>query len=134
MFRFIHDHGGTWSARLMCRVLGVSAGGYYDWRGRPPSPAADRRDALTVEVKAARAEAKARYGSPQVHAELAARGIRCCVNTVAWLMRAAGVRAKTARRFRCTTDSNFGRPVAENVLDREFAPAGPNASWVAEIV
>lgn len=64
MFRFIHDHKGTWPVRLMCRVLGVSAGGYYDWRDRPPSPAADRRDALTVEVKAVHAEAKARYGSP----------------------------------------------------------------------
>src|SRR5262245_47897952 len=30
MFRFIHDHKGTWPVRLMCRVLGVSAGGYYD--------------------------------------------------------------------------------------------------------
>jgi putative transposase len=133
MFQFIHDHRGTWPIRLMCRVLGVSAGGYYDWRDRPPSPTADRRDALTVEVKAVHAEAKARYGSPRVHAELAARGVRCCVNTVAKLMRAAGVRAKTARRFRCTTDSNHDRPVAENVLDREFTPVGPNASWVADI-
>lgn len=133
MFRFIHDHRCTWPIRLMCRTLGVSAGGYYSWRDRPPAPAADRRDALAVEIKAVHAEAKARYGSPRVHAELVARGVRCCVNTVAKLMRAAGVRAKTARRFRCATDSNHDRPVAENVLDRAFTPAGPNESWVADI-
>ena len=133
MFQFIHDHRATWPVRLMCRVVGVSAGGYYSWRDRPPAPAADRRDALTVEIKAVHAEVKARYGSPRIHAELVARGVRCCVNTVAKLMRAAGVRAKTARRFRCTTDSNHPHPVAENVLARDFTPPGPNASWVADI-
>src|SRR5262249_37586854 len=58
---------------------------------------------------------------------------RCGVNRAARLVGGAGVRARTARRFRCTTDSNHDRPVAENVLDREFTPAGPNASWVADI-
>ena len=133
MFQFIHDHKDTWPVRLMCRVVGVSAGGYYSWRDRRPAPAADRRDALTVEIRAVHAEVKARYGSPRVHAELVARGVRCCVNTVAKLMRAAGVRAKTVRRFRGTTDSNHPHPVAANVLARDFSPAGPNAAWVADI-
>lgn len=133
MFRFLHDHKGTWPIRLMCRVLGVSAGGYYDRRDRPPRPAADRRAARAVEIEAVHAEVKGRYGRPRVHAELAARGVRCGVNTAATRMRAAGVRANTARRLRCTTDSDHDRPVAENVLDREFTPAGPNASWVADI-
>jgi putative transposase len=133
MSQFIHDHEGTWPVRLTCRVLGVSAGGYYDWRGRPPAPGADRRDALTVEIEAVHAEVKARYGSPRAHAGLVARGVRCCVNAVAKLMRVAGARAKTARRFRCTTDSNHLHPVAEDVLDRRFTPATPNAAWVADV-
>src|SRR5947209_2902233 len=79
------------------------------------------------------AEVKARYGSPRVHAELVARGRPCCVNTVARLMRDSGIAAKTARKFRCTTDSNHDLPVADNLLDRRFDPESPNESWVADI-
>ncbi len=37
------------------------------------------------------------------------------------------------RKFHRTTDSNHPHPVAENVPDREFDPAEPNASWVADV-
>jgi transposase InsO family protein len=78
-------------------------------------------------------EVKARYGSPRIHAELVARGHACCVDTVAKLMSQAGVAAKTKRKFRCTTDSNHGHPVAENLVDRQFEPEAPNRVWTADI-
>ena len=77
----------------MCRVLHVSPGGYYDWRGRPASAKTDRREALVIAIKAIHGEVKARYGSPRIHAELVARGEPCCVNTVARLMRREGIAA-----------------------------------------
>ncbi len=117
----------------MCRVLGVSRSGYYAWRARKTSAAEVRRAELTAEVKAIHAEVKARYGSPRMHAELVDRGHACCVNFVAQLMREAGIAAKTKRKFRQTTDSNHALPVAENVLDRQFDPAEPNASWVCDV-
>lgn len=118
---------------VLCRVLGVSRSGFYAWRSREPSAAAVRREELTEEVKEIHAEVKGRYGSPRVHAELVARGTPCCVNMVARVMREAGIAAKTKRKFRQTTDSNHARPVAENLLDREFDPDEPNASWVADV-
>ncbi len=132
-YGFIEAHRGRWPVRLMCRVLAVSPGGYYDWRGRPQSDRAQRREALAVAIKAVHAEVKARYGSPRVQAELAARGEVGCVNTVARLMRRHGIAAKTKRKFRCTTDSNHDRPVAENVVDRQFEPAAVNEVWTADI-
>jgi putative transposase len=88
---------------------------------------------LVVEIRAIHAEVKARYGSPRIHAELAARGQDCCVNTVATLMRDNDIAAKTARKFRGTTDSNHDLPVADNVLDRQLDPGSPHESWVADI-
>ena len=117
----------------MCHALGVSRAGYYAWRKRAPSAAEVRREELTEEVKRIHAQMKGRYGSPRVHAELVARGHECCANFVAKLMREAGIAAKTKRKFRQTTDSNHALPVAENVLDRQFEPGQPNASWVADI-
>jgi transposase InsO family protein len=132
-FRFIEEHRPQWPVRLLCQTLEVSPAGFYAWRQRPRSAQQQRRDALVVEIRAIHAEVKARYGSPRIHAELAARGQDCCVHTVAKLMREGGIAAKTARKFRCTTDSNHGLPVAENLLDRQFNPSAANETWVADI-
>jgi putative transposase len=125
-FRFIADNRLLWPVRLLCDTLEVSPAGYYAWRDRPASAREQRRDTLLVEIEAIHEDVKERYGSPRVHAELQARGHGCCVNTVARLMRPAGIRAKTVRKFRHMTDSNHSRPVADNVLDRQFVPACPN--------
>jgi putative transposase len=132
-YDFVERHRGRWPVRLMCRVLRVSPGGYYDWRGRPWSCRTQRREALVVAIKAIHAEVKARYGSPRIHAEMAARGQACCVKTVARLMRQHGIAAKTGRRFRCTTDSKHDHPVAENIVNRDFEPTAVNRTWTADI-
>jgi putative transposase len=132
-FRFIEEQRDRWPVRLLCETLEVSPAGYYAWCGRPVSAREQRRDTLLVDIRAVHAEVKARYGSPRIHAELVARGQSCCVNTVAKLMQENGIAAKTARKFRCTTDSNHDLPVADNLLDRQFDPESPNESWVGDI-
>jgi transposase InsO family protein len=132
-FAWIEERRGEWPVALPCRVLGVSRSGFYAWRAREPSAAAVRREELAGQITAIHAEVKGRYGSPRIHAELVARGTACCVNTVARVMRAAGIAAKARRKFRQTTDSNHPHPVAANLLDRGFNPGEPNASWVADV-
>jgi putative transposase len=117
----------------MCRVLAVSRSGFYAWRSRGPSEAALRREGLSAQIATIHTEVKGRYGSPRIHAELLDRGHDCCVNTVAKVMREAGIAAKTQRKFRQTTDSNHTDPVAENRLDRAFDPDEPNTAWVADV-
>jgi len=132
-YQFIEAHRPEWPTRLMCQVLGVSTGGYYQWRRRPPGAGQERRESLVAAIEVIHREVKGRYGSPRIHAELVARGEPCCVNTVAKLMREHGIAAKTKRRFRCTTDSNHNRPVAENLVDRHFEPEAPNQVWTTDI-
>jgi putative transposase len=111
----------------------VSESGYHAWVARRPSAAGRRRGELLAAARRVHAEVKGRYGSPRMAAELTARGHPCSENTVARLMREAGIRAKGPRRRVRTTDSRHGLPVADNVLDRDFTPAGPNAAWSADI-
>ena len=133
-FRFIEGHQQTWPIRVMCQTLEVSPAGYYAWLRRPPSFQEQRREALLVLIQGLHAEVKQRYGSPRIHKALAARGETCSVNTVAKLMRDNDIRAKSARKFRCTTtDSNHALPVAQNVLGRQFNPEAANEAWVADI-
>jgi len=133
IFSFIEEHEEVWPVTVMCQALGVSPQGFYAWRCRPRSEQEQRRDALLAHIQAAHAEVKQRYGSPRIHAELQAQGVPCCVNTVAKLMRDNGIRAKTARKFRNTTDSNHPYPVADNILSRDFEAQGPNERWVTDI-
>jgi len=133
IFAWIEERRSEWSITLLCRVLEVSRSGFYAWRSREVSQAETRREKLTEKVTEIHAEVKGRYGSPRMHAELVDRGHDCCVNTVARVMREAGIAAKTKRKFRQTTDSNHPHPVAENILDRDFDPEEPNATWVADV-
>jgi transposase InsO family protein len=133
-FAFIRGHQAGFPVEVLCDVLGVSRSGYYAWRDRPPGAAAVRRGQLVEQIRQAHAEARSVYGSPRVHRELKARGVACCENTVAKLMRAHGIRSKAVRRFvPRTTDSRHDRPTADNVLAREFDPDRPDTVWAADI-
>ena len=133
-FAFVRDHQAEFPVEVMCAVLGVSRSGYYAWRDRPPGQAAVRRERLAEQIRTVHEEARSVYGSPRVHRELQARGVACCENTVARLMRQHGIRSKAVRRFVArTTDSRHDRPVADNVLAREFDPDRPDTAWAADI-
>ena len=118
--------------RRLCEVLGVSASGYYDWVGRPPSARARRHRALTCEIREIHAASDQTYGSPRVYAELLERGERCGENTVALLMRRADIVPKTVRKFRVTTDSRKTK-AAPNLLEQDFSAPGPNTRWAGDI-
>jgi len=132
-FAFIADNAGESPVTWLCEALEVSAGGYYAWATRADSPTRQWRDELLGAITETHAEVKQGYGSPRMTAELNARGHECSENTVAELMSAHGITARTPRRFVRTTDSNYRLPVAPNVLDRNFGPGGPNESWGADI-
>ncbi len=133
-FRLIRDHAGRWPVRLMCRVLEVSASGYYAWRNRPESARAAANWTLLADVRRLHAEHHGRYGSPRMHAALRAEGRTASRGRVARLMRCHGIRALAGRRFRpCTTDSRHHLPIAPNLLNQEFVASAPNRVWLADI-
>jgi putative transposase len=133
-YPFIRDHAKEFPVRLLCDTLNVSPSGYYDWLERPVSATQLRRQHLEHQIRASHAKAKRRYGSPRIHAELSAQGERCCVNTVAKLMKEAGIRAVSHRKFRVqTTDSRHELPVAENHLNQTFVATKPNEVWLSDI-
>ena len=118
----------------MCHVLKVSRAGYYAWLSRPESPRSIHQSAVIEQIRQVHRESRQVYGSPRVHRTLKAKGVTCSENTVAKLMRRAGVRAATARRFVVqTTDSRHGHATAENTLDRRFEPGQTDRVWVGDI-
>jgi putative transposase len=117
----IARHVGEFPVRLMCAVLEVSRSGFYAAQRRAPSARARADQRLRLEIRAAHAASRRRYGAPKIHRELRAQGIRCARKRVARLMRVEGLRAKGPRAFRVTTQSTHRAPVAPNHLERRFA-------------
>jgi putative transposase len=132
-YAFVAECQGEWPVAWLCDALEVSTAGFYAWLNRPDSAAERRRKELVAAMTDIHAEFRHCYGSPRMAVELNNRGFDCSENFVAGLMKAHGIRGKTARRFVRTTDSRHGLPVAENVLDRDFSPSGPNEAWCADI-
>jgi putative transposase len=73
-YAFVRDHVDQFPVELTCEVLEVTRSGYYAWKRRPPGTKEVRRGELVAQI---RKESRATYGSPRVHRELEARGIKC---------------------------------------------------------
>lgn len=118
----------------MCRVLAVSASGYYAWLEREPSALRQRQDRqLTQAVTRSYLNSERAYGYRKVWQDLEAWSIACCQETVRRVMKRLGFCAQRKRRFVVTTDSDHGYAVAPNVLNRDFYADAPDQKWVADI-
>jgi len=132
-FCFIHDQRATFPVRVMCKMLDVSASGYYAWRGRPESMRTAANRQLIEEIRRVYGDSRGRYGSPRVHAALRAEGRQIGRNRVARLMHHHGICARQKRRFCRTTDSSHDFPLAPNLLGRRFTASAPDRVWLADI-
>ena len=129
----IQRHEGQHAVALMCRVLTVSRSGYYGWRGRPPSDREQANARLAVDVRRVYTEHKGRTGAPRITKHLREEGQKVGKNRVASVMQAERLRAKAARKYKATTNSNHNLPVAPNLLEQDFTAARPNCKWVSDI-
>jgi putative transposase len=118
---------------LMCRVLSVSRSGYYHWRNRGTSPTAQAREVLDGQVKAAFEVERGRAGARRLKRSLRDEGTQAGRHQIAQSLKRQGLRAKAARKFKATTNSNHRLPVAPNRLDQDFTARQPNQKWVSDI-
>ncbi|MBK9621812.1 MAG: IS3 family transposase [Candidatus Obscuribacter sp.] len=73
------------------------------------------------------------YGSPRILHALKNAGLHCNHKTLARIIKVRNIRAKQAKKFRPTTNSNHKLPIAKNLLKRDFSKDAPNQAWVTDI-
>jgi len=132
-FQFIDKNRHQFSVVLMCKVLAVSPSGYYAWRSRPPSAREMANRELTATIRKVLDDSGETYGSPRIYQVMRKLGLLCSKNRVARLMRAGGLRAKQARRFRSTTKRIKSHRPAANLLQGDFGAERPDQKWLADI-
>ena len=118
---------------MMCQVLSVSRSGYYAWCCRVPSARSLANQHLTDEIQRVYKVHKGRAGAPRITKHLRNEGQVVGKKRVARLMQAKALRAKAARKYKATTQSNHNLPVAPNLLGQDFSATGPNQKWVSDI-
>lgn len=132
-YRAIQEHDRRYPIRLMCRALTVSPAGYYAWRSRPESHRAVSTRTWLSAIRVIHRESRETYGSPSIWDALIKRGHGVGEHRIARLMRVEGIRAKTVKKWRATTQSNHRLPVAENTLNRQFTVEHPNRVWAGDL-
>ena len=132
-YRAIQEHDRRYPIRLMCRALAVSAAGYYAWRSRSESPRSIQARTLLSAIRVVHQESRETYGSPRIWDALVKQGHHIGEHCVARLMRVEGIRAKTVKKWRATTQSQHRFPVAANTLDRAFTVEAPNRVWAGDL-
>jgi putative transposase len=111
----------------------VSRSGFYAWERRAPSDRVLADAWLGERVRVIHAGSRGTYGSPRIHAELRFDGVRVGRKRVERLMAEAGLSGLVKRRRGRTTIRVPGVRVADDLVGRDFTPAGPNLLWVGDI-
>ena len=131
-YAFIKQHRQQHAVAYLCSVLAVSRSGFYDWVCRAESDRAKRHRCLSQQIKSFFEESHQTYGAVRICRDLREAGQRVGKNTVALLMRRAGLLPKTLRRFRITTDSRNTKAMP-NLLAQQFSTDKPNHRWVSDM-
>ena len=125
--------GAAPAITLMCRWLEVSKSGYYEWRSRPESATAKRREELKLLIKKAFDDSDGTYGYRRVWWQLARWGVRAGLELVRALMRELGLVACQPRPWRpATTQQGRAGPVPD-LVNRDFTADAPGRKMVGDI-
>jgi putative transposase len=126
-------HQAAHSIPTMCRVLGVSASGYYAWQHRGASARAMTDQQLLEQIRTFHRQSRGTYGTPRIHRDLRAGGVRVGRKRVARLLKRAGLRGVSRRKWVVTTVRAAHARPAPDLVQRAFTASGPNQLWVADI-
>ena len=121
------------SLATMCRVLGVSASGYYAWQHRGASARTLKDQDLLARLRAFHRQSRGTYGAPRIHRDLRAAGVQVGRKRVARLLKQAGLQGVSRRKWPVTTIRAVHARPAPDLVQRAFTASGPNQLWVADI-
>jgi transposase InsO family protein len=113
--------------------MSVSRSGYYKWLNRLESKQTQQRQKWTQQIRDVYDESRQLYGSPKISKRLQQKGVSISERTVSRIMKQEGIRSRTVRKYKQTTNSKHSMPVHENLLGQDFSADAPNQKWVTDI-
>jgi transposase InsO family protein len=123
----------AYTIEFMCEQLDVSRSGYHDWRTRPESATARRRDELRHLVREAFRASDDTYGHRRVHAQLARQGVEVGLELVREIMREQGLEACQPRPRRLGLTEAGADTTVPDLVQRDFTAETPGTKLVGDI-
>jgi transposase InsO family protein len=124
----------TYPVKKMCRWLSVSSSAFFDWRRRPQSATAARRERLAALIAHEFSASDETYGYRRIHAVLQRSDVPCSAELVRALMRELGLRPCQPRPWRHSlTAADDQAPVLPDLLGRDFTAEAPGRKLVGDI-
>jgi transposase InsO family protein len=117
----------------MCQWLEVSKSGFYEWRSRPESAAAQRRGLLKIKIEALFYANDETYGYRRMHQALVRGGEQVGDELVRKLMRELGLEPCQPRPWRHSlTEQGPSGPIPD-LVNRDFSAGFPGQKMVGDI-
>ena len=132
-YKFIMENRKEYRLGKMCKMLEVSRSGYHNYVRRKMSQRQLENQMLLERIRRIHHLSRGLYGSPKIYQELRKLGLNYNKKRIVRIMRINGIRAKTKRKYKRTTDSNHSYPVAGNILGQDFNSTVLNKVWVSDI-
>jgi transposase InsO family protein len=132
-YKFIMENRKEFRLGKMCKVLNVSRSGYHNYVKRRYILRENDEIIILEKIKEIHKNSRGLYGSPRIYQELRKRGIKINKKRVVRIMQKYGIRAKTRKKFKKTTDSNHSKPVVKDLVGQNFNTTEINEIWVSDI-
>lgn len=132
-YDFILAESEKFTVVMLCRVMGVSCSAYYDWINRPAPRLGEECLRLFRRMKALFQQSRNSLGSREMMKKLREEGFQLGRDRVRKLMKKLGLEVKQRVAYKVTTKRKHSDAVADNLLNQNFNPVGPNQVWAGDV-
>ena len=132
-FHFIDQHRQSYPVRLLCRVMNVGKSAFYAWKARPAKVITTEELHLYRRAKALFKASRNSRGSRELAKKLNEEGIKVTRHRVRMLMKKLGLKVTQRVAYKVTTKRKYSDRIADNLLNQNFNPAGPNQVWAGDV-
>jgi len=132
-YRLIKAYRSHFRVEKMCQILEVSRSGFYAWLKREASRRQQEEQKLLQLIQQIFEDSRQTYGYRRITKALKRQDVHVNRKKVARIMRENNIRPKTCHKFKATTNSKHGLPVAANLLNQNFKAEWPNQVWISDI-